>query len=79
MARMTTPVCDSCGGSHENVPTERSEHRNGELGAYCPHCGTWGGLGESDPSDIDRHPAVPLDDPVLLLCSHCNAGFEIDV
>lgn len=72
-------TCDHCGGAHANVPTERATCPGDELGAYCPHCGDWHGLGTADPDAVERHPATPLDEPVTVLCAGCNGGFYIDV
>lgn len=71
--------CDHCGGTHQNVPVENANTRDGELGAYCPHCGEWHGLGENTPTNIETHPAVPDDEPVTVVCKNCNGGFKIKV
>lgn len=71
--------CDRCGGMHETVPERRGRLRGGELGAACPHCGEWCGLGESDPADVETHPAVPDDEPVTVTCGACNGSLYVRV
>lgn len=64
-------TCGHCGGLHENVPTAR-----GEYGAECPHCGEFYETDERV-SEKERHPAVPEDEPLTILCPECNGSFYL--
>lgn len=71
--------CSHCDGAHDNVPMAQPTRLDGELGAFCPHCGGFHDLDADDPSEIDRHPAVPLDEPVTCVCHDCNGSFHLSV
>lgn len=75
-ATQRRPECDFCGGSHKTVPEETVTTRFGEYGAPCPHCGGFHEL-DDHPDDLDRHPAVPEDEPVTVTCHGCNGSFKI--
>lgn len=75
------PQCDRCGGPHENVPTVNVEVHGDEVTAACPHmgCDYWVDFDVDHPSEIERHPATPLDDPVTVVCKECNGAFYVRI
>lgn len=75
----TEPKCGQCGGMHDTHPTRELTRKGDTLGRSCPHCGEFYELDADDPNDIDRHPAVPEDDPLDCICPNCNGSFSLRV